>query len=355
MFKSFGGAILLGLAIGVGISIGSHHDTLLDRLRGYSLSKPGSHAAIVRRVAPAVVNIYNARSSPQPMAAGVQHHQRQLSSLGSGVIVSSAGYVLTSYHVIAGADDILISLADGREAVAAFIGADVDTDLALVKISLPDLPYLPLSRTIDVEVGDTVIAIGNSLGLGQTVTSGIVSATSRSNIGVAAYENLIQTDAAITRGNSGGALVDTRGNLVGINSAILSLNNTWQGVGFSIPTSIAYEVTQSLIQDGKVVRGWLGVTVDPVSPDLLSYLGINSTNGCIVTALDTGGPADSAGLRYMDVLVDIDGTAIRDGRHAMNMIAAYRPGAQLELGVIRNKVRETVTVTVGTRPNRNVP
>ena len=317
-----------------------------------------SYARAVNRAAPAVVNIYTtqvvSRSTPDDPLFNrfleAPRRERLLSSLGSGVIVSRLGYLLTSNHVVQGADEIFVSLADGREATARVVGSDPETDLALLRISLEGLPYLDIRDDNPVRVGDVVLAIGNPLGVGQTVSMGIVSATGRSHLGIATFENFIQTDAAINQGNSGGALVDTRGHLVGINTAILSSDGSWQGIGFATPVSVAREVMSDLIEHGRVIRGWLGVTVQDITPGLASTFGLQEVRGGLVSEVLEGGPADQGGLRPGDVLVGIGGTRVADGYEAMNRIAGTRPGTRLELNVIRNREAVDVEVEIGTRP-----
>lgn len=318
-----------------------------------------SYASAVSRAGPSVVNIYTtqviSRDTPDDPLFNrfmeAPRRERLLSSLGSGVIVSRDGYLLTSNHVIQGADEIFVSLADGRESVARVVGTDPETDLALLRISLADLPYTDIGEDKPVHVGDVVLAIGNPLGVGQTVSMGIVSATGRSHLGIATFENFIQTDAAINQGNSGGALIDTRGNLVGINTAILSSNGGWQGIGFSTPISVAREVMNDLIEHGRVIRGWLGVTVQDITPGLATTFGLDEVRGGLISEVLSGSPAHRDGLRPGDVLVGIDGDAVKDGYEAMNRIAGRRPGSTVTLNVIRNRRALALDVVVGTRPS----
>ena len=318
-----------------------------------------SYADAVSRAAPAVVNIYTTQvvTREEPTTDPLfdrfverPRRERLLSSLGSGVLVSGEGYVLTSNHVIQGGDEIIISLADGRESVAQVVGTDPETDLALLQVSLEKLPSVKLAKAGPVQVGDVVLAIGNPLGVGSSVSMGIVSATGRSHLGIATFENFIQTDAAINRGNSGGALVDTRGNLIGINTAILSSDGSWQGIGFATPASVAREVMDDLIKYGRVIRGWLGVTVQDVTPNLASTFGLDEVRGGLVSEVVKGSPAFTGGLRPGDVLVGINGEPVRDGYEAMNIIAGTKPQTKLELNVIRNHEELNFTVEIGTRP-----
>lgn len=317
---------------------------------------PGSYAAAVRHASPAVVNIYTTRQAGTdgdeslPSFFQDQRRERLEASLGSGVIVSKKGYILTSYHVVEQADTILVALADGREAEASLVGRDPATDLALLQIKLPSLPVIEIDNHGPVQVGDVVLSIGNPLGIGQTVSMGIVGATGRSHLGLATFENFIQTDAAINKGNSGGALVDTRGDLVGINTAILSTDGRWQGIGFATPVAVAEEVMHDLIKYGHVIRGYLGVSVQDISPQLATSLGLSDTHGGVVTGVMPSSPAANAGIQPGDLLLGIDGDPIRDGYDAMNRVAGSKPGSQLKITLLRNGTPVDITVTVGERP-----
>lgn len=352
--RTFAVPAMIGLIVGLSW-------LLVQQWQQGNLSNPfvgsRSYATAVNRAAPAVVNIYTTvvsrRTPDDPLFnrfMEAPRRERLLASLGSGVIVSRLGYLLTSNHVVEGADEIFVSLADGREATARVVGTDPETDLALLRISLENLPYMDLTDEQAVRVGDVVLAIGNPLGVGQTVSMGIVSATGRSHLGIATFENFIQTDAAINQGNSGGALIDTRGNLVGINTAILTSDGSWQGIGFSTPVSVAREVMNDLIEHGRVIRGWLGVTVQDITPSLATTFGLLEARGGLVSEVLEGGPADLGDLRPGDVLVGINGTDLADGYDAMNRIAGTRPGTQVTLNVIRNREPVDVMVEVGTRP-----
>ena len=319
-----------------------------------------SYANAVQRAAPAVVNVYTTQIvtrgdsvSDDPLLNRFMERprrERALASLGSGVIVSPEGYVLTSYHVIRDADEILVALRDGRDAPARVVGTDPETDLALLQIAVETPPVIDLNGPQPVKVGDVVLAIGNPLGVGQTVSMGIVSATGRTHLGIATFENFIQTDAAINRGNSGGALVDTRGHLIGINTAILSQDGSWQGIGFATPASIAREVMSDLIEHGRVIRGFLGVTVQDINPTLAETFGLQDVIGGAVTEVVSGSPAQKAGLQAEDVLVGINGETMTDAYEAMNRIAGTEPGTTLTLNVMRNQQPLDLDVTIGTRP-----
>ncbi|MBW6391586.1 Do family serine endopeptidase [Billgrantia antri] len=324
---------------------------------------PVSYSTAVEKAAPAVVNIYSSRvvereehplmSDPffrQFFADDLPTQQRLLSSLGSGVIVSDDGYVLTNHHVIDGADEIQVALRDGRETLAEVIGTDPESDLAVLQINLDRLPVIHLADTEDVAVGDVAMAIGNPFGVGQTVTMGIISATGRSHLGLSAYEDFIQTDAAINPGNSGGALINAEGSLVGINTAIFSRSGGSQGVGFAIPMRLARSILEDLVTQGRVIRGWLGIEAQEMTQDLAASFGLQAPRGVVISAVVPDGPAAQAGLRPGDVLLEVDGRPILDARAAMSDIAAIEPGATLPLTLVRSGETFTVELEVGERP-----
>jgi len=324
---------------------------------------PVSYSAAVEQAAPAVVNVYSSRvvereahplmSDPffrQFFGDELPSQRRLLSSLGSGVIVSSDGYVLTNHHVIDGADEIQVALRDGRETLAEVIGTDPESDLAVLRIELEALPVIALSDSEEVAIGDVALAIGNPFGVGQTVTMGIVSATGRSHLGLNAYEDFIQTDAAINPGNSGGALVNAEGALIGINTAIFSRSGGSQGVGFAIPTRLASSILDDLVTQGRVIRGWLGIEAQEMTPELAASFGLNVPRGVVIAGVVPQGPAARAGLRPGDVLLEVDGRPILDARVAMGEIAAIEPGAELPLTVVRGGKTHSVTLEVGERP-----
>jgi serine peptidase DegS len=291
-----------------------------------------TYAEAVAATAPAVVNISTEVVYRMPRSA----RGLTLQGLGSGVVIDRAGYVVTNYHVIRGAAEILVELADGRVAVPKIVGADPETELALLKIDLPDLPELKVGRSDTLEVGDVVLAIGNSLGLSQSVTMGIVSATGR-GLDVASFEDFIQTDAAINAGNSGGALINTRGELVGINTAVISMSDGQtmpEGLGFAIPVNLVRGVMQQLITHGRVIRGYLGADPPPVdlSAAQTARLGID---GPAMLILGTTGPAAAAGLRANDVLTHINGERMFTRRQAMTLVARMQPGDRITIRVVR--------------------
>ncbi|MWJ26842.1 Do family serine endopeptidase [Halomonas sp. ZH2S] len=329
-----------------------------------SIQGPVSYADAVNQAAPAVVNIYSSRiverdqhplmSDPffQQFFGGddTTNQQRMLSSLGSGVIVSQDGYVLTNHHVISGADEIQVALRDGRETLAEVIGTDPESDLAVLRIPLESLPSITLADSTAVAVGDVALAIGNPFGVGQTVTMGIISATGRNHLGLNAYEDFIQTDAAINPGNSGGALVNAEGALVGINTAIFSRSGGSQGIGFAIPANLAHSILDELVTQGRVIRGWLGIEAQALSRELAASFGLRVPQGVIVSSVVEGGPAAEAGLQPGDVLLEVDGRPIMDAPTTMSEVASIPPGTTLPLTVVRNGERLQITLEVGERP-----
>jgi serine protease DegQ len=271
-------------------------------------------------------------------------------SLGSGVIVSPDGYILTNNHVVEAADDIEVVLADARKAKAKVVGTDPETDLAVIKIDLDKLPVMVLGHVDQARVGDVVLAIGNPFGVGQTVTMGIISALGRNNLHINHFENFIQTDAAINFGNSGGALIDTNGNLLGINSAIYSQTGGSVGIGFAIPVTTAKSVMESIIKDGHVVRGWIGVESQEITPELAESFGLKRDSGAIIAGVVRNGPADKAGMKPGDILLSVDGKSVKDTNDMINFIAQLEPGGKSTMRVLR-KARETdLSITVGKRP-----
>jgi len=339
---------------------------------GHGGASSNSYAEGAKVAMPAVVNIFSSKNSPKrnnPQASdpwfrfffgdrAPEQRQEPTASLGSGVIVSPEGYILTNHHVVDGADEIEVALTDGRKANAKVVGSDPETDLAVLKIDLPNLPAITLGRLENVRVGDVVLAIGNPFGVGQTVTMGIVSALGRSHLGINTFENFIQTDAAINPGNSGGALVDADGNLLGINTAIYSRSGGSLGIGFAIPVSLAKQVMESIISTGSVVRGWIGVEPQDVTPEIAESFGLSRKDGALIAAVVQGGPADRAGLRPGDILTRVNGEAILDTTALLNSIAQLKPGAEAKVTVSRKGKAVDLTIIVGKRPapaRRNVP
>lgn len=276
------------------------------------------------------------------------------SALGSGVIVSKDGYILTNYHVIKDAEEIKVILYDKREFKGRVIGDDPQTDIAVIKVDAKDLPAIKMGDSGKLKAGDVVIAIGNPFGLNQTVTMGIVSAVGRANIGISDYEDYIQTDAAINPGNSGGALVNANGELVGINSAIFSTSGGYMGVGFAIPSNMADSVAQSILKQGKVIRGWLGVTIQNLTPGLAKSFGIKGEKGALVSDVMKKGPADKAGLKRGDLIVEFDGKSVEDGTGLRNMVANEAPGKTAQIKLIRHGKAETLNLTIGELPAKMI-
>ncbi len=328
---------------------------------------PYSYANAVAAAAPAVANLYTTKviekTEQQPLSKdplfqrffsdNLPRQRRMESSLGSAVIMSSEGYLLTNNHVTANAEQIVVALKDGRETLARVIGSDPETDLAVLKIDLADLPAITLGHSDRIRVGDVTLAIGNPFGVGQTVTMGIISATGRNQLGLNTYEDFIQTDAAINRGNSGGALVDADGNLIGINTAIISESGGSQGIGFAIPVKLALEVMKSIIEHGQVIRGWLGVEVQSLTQELAESFGQEGRPGIVVAGVYRDGPAARAGLQPGDLILSIDGVQSADGRSSMNQVARARPGENIDIDILRNGKPLTLTAEVGMRPPVN--
>ncbi len=324
---------------------------------------PVSYADAVAIAAPAVANLYTTKAvnkGAHPLFEDPQFRRffgdnlpkqrRWESSLGSAVIMSPEGYLLTNNHVTAGADQIVVALKDGRETLARVIGSDPETDLAVLKIDLKNVPAITIGRSDGIRIGDVALAIGNPFGVGQTVTMGIISATGRNQLGLNTYEDFIQTDAAINPGNSGGALVDANGNLTGINTAIFSKSGGSQGIGFAIPTKLALEVMKSIIEHGQVIRGWLGIEVQPMTEELAESFGIKDRPGIVVAGVFQGGPAHKAGLQLGDVILSIDGEPAGDGRRSMNQVARTKPGDRIAIQVMRKGKEITLNAEVGLRP-----
>lgn len=272
------------------------------------------------------------------------------SGLGSGVIVDKDGYILTNYHVIKGSDEITIKLSDKREFKGKMIGSDPKTDIAVIKIQAEKLPSIKWGDSDKLKVGEMVLAIGNPFGLNQTVTSGIISATGRANVGIADYEDFIQTDAAINPGNSGGALVNIRGELVGINTAIFSTSGGYMGIGFAIPSNMVKVVMDNLIKKGKVVRGWLGVSIQPITPELAKQFGIQENKGVLIGDVLEDSPAEKAGLKRGDVIIEIDGKEFSDPSALRNAVASIPPGKEINIKILRDAKQMNLKATISELP-----
>jgi len=343
--------------------------TLREGTYDSSAISPGSYHEAVKKSMPAVVNIFTSKvnaasktrkgkssSSQDPLFKfffGDQPPDAEpSSSLGSGVIVSPEGIILTNHHVISDADEIDVALADGRKIKAKIIGSDPETDIAVLKVDAKQLPTpITLGKIESIHVGDVVLAIGNPFGVGQTVTSGIISAIGRDHVGINTFENFIQTDAAINPGNSGGALVDTRGHLIGINTAIYSNNGGSMGIGFAIPVNLAKQVMESILNNGSVTRGWIGVEPQNLSKELSESLGIpKNTAGVLLSGVLEGGPAARGGIKPGDVLIAVNGNSTKDVRQLLNQIAQISPGNEATLKILRKDKELELKVQAGKRP-----
>jgi len=342
--------------------------TLREGTYDSSAMNPGSYHEAVKKSMPAVVNIFTSKANTKPKTRkdgnksadpffkfffGDQPPDTEpTSSLGSGVIVSPEGIILTNYHVISDADDIDVALSDGRKVKAKIIGGDPETDIAVLKIDVKQLPTpIILGKIESVRVGDVVLAIGNPFGVGQTVTSGIVSALGRDHVGINTFENFIQTDAAINPGNSGGALIDTRGNLIGINTAIYSNNGGSMGIGFAIPINLAKQVMESILANGSVTRGWIGVEPQNLSKELSESLELpTNTVGVLLSGVLEGGPAARGGVKPGDVLIAVNGNPVKDVRSLLNQIAQIPPGNDAKLAILRKGKEMELTAKTGKRP-----
>lgn len=272
------------------------------------------------------------------------------SSLGSGVIVSEQGLIMTNNHVVNTADEIEVALADGRKLSAKVVGTDPETDLAVLKVDADNLPAITFANSEKLQVGDVVLAIGNPFGVGQTVTQGIISALGRNHLGINTFENFIQTDASINPGNSGGALIDTNGNLIGINSAIYSRSGGSMGIGFAIPVSIAKHVMEQITQTGSVTRGWIGIEAQDITPELAESFKLDKAEGSLIAGVLRDSPADEAGLKPGDILVSINGKQVVDSESMLNLIAVLKPKDKAKLGIVRNGKLVEVELLVGKRP-----
>ena len=328
-----------------------------------------SFADAVESAAPAVVNIYTSKYVPQrnnPLVADPLFQRffgdavsvppkRLETNLGSGIIVSADGLIITNYHVIFSADHIEVALSDGRSLHAELVGSDPESDLAVLKIGMENYPTIPIGDSKAVRIGDIVLAIGNPFGVGQTVTQGIVSATGRNRVGVNTFENFIQTDADINPGNSGGALINTRGELIGISSAIVSQDGGSQGVSFAIPADAALAIMREIIETGAVVRGWLGVEVRNLGAETAARLNLPRQGGVLIERVVSASPAKLVGLRAGDAITHINGEGIVDSREAVDVISSFEPGTRIDLTVVRQTEEIVFAVAVAERPRMEQP
>ncbi len=374
------GLVLVGAIIGIAMSAQFQWIPSVQGSSAVSTSEdhqpgalPGpSFSEIVKAVTPAVVNISTTRVIK---SAGMEElgerfndpffrrffgeeffrrfggpRERRQSSLGSGVIVDPSGYIITNNHVIAEADEIKVVLGDKREFDGKVIGTDPKTDLAVIKIDAEDLPTIGWGDSDSLEVGEYVLAIGNPFGLNQTVTMGIVSGVGRANVGIADYEDFIQTDAAINPGNSGGAMVNIRGELVGINTAIFSRSGGYMGVGFAVPSNMTRAVMDSLIEKGKVIRGWLGVSIQGVTADLAKNFGLSKAQGALVSEVLPDSPAAKAAFKPGDVIIEFDGKEVADQTALRNIVAATTVGKKVKVKIVRSKKPKTLSVKIDEQP-----
>jgi len=348
--------ILLGLITGAVLGwIITHADD-------YVYYASPSYANAVSRAAPAVVNIYTTKKVTTVLDERRQDNdfffqqqqqrlqQKRQLSLGSGVIMHADGFIVTNYHVIRDAEEILVLLYDGRDALARIVGIDRETDLAVLKIDLPNLSAISPAKNDRLRVGDPALAIGNPFGFGQSVTAGIISAVGRYGLNLNTYENFIQTDAAINIGNSGGALINHRGELIGINAAIYSQNGSAQGIGLAIPTDIVSKVMRDIVRYGQVIRGWLGLEVTQLNSSLAQRLGIRQTSGVLITSTYHQSPADVAGLLPGDVIISINNKHIDSGQEGLLEVANLAPGKSVVVEIIRDNQTQIVPIIVGIRP-----
>ncbi len=338
--------------------------TVLEAPAGSSALRQGSYADAAKKAIPAVVHIFTSQE-----VKGARHpfindpifrhffgdrfgeESQRRSGLGSGVVVSPEGYILTNFHVVDGADEIEVAHNDGRKYKARVVGSDPESDLAVLRIPADhQLPVIAFGSSDTLRVGDVVLAIGNPFGVGQTVTSGIVSALGRSHLGINTFENFIQTDAAINPGNSGGALVDSNGHLIGINTAIYSQSGGSMGIGFAIPVSLARSVMEQIIKTGGVTRGWVGIEVQELTPELAESFKLSGTDGTLIAGVMRGSPADKAGIKPGDVLTQVNGKLVKDAQVMLELIAALVPGTSARFDLKREGRDVKVEVTIGKRP-----
>jgi Do/DeqQ family serine protease len=326
-------------------------------------ARASSYSDAVQRATVSVVNISSSKEIRAPrhpllndplfrrfFGDQFPDEAQRASSLGSGVIVSTSGYVLTNHHVVEAADEIEVTLADGKKLLAKLVGNDPDTDLAVLRVDAGNLPAISFGSSDALRVGDVVLAIGSPFGFSQSVTSGIVSALGRSGLGINTFENFIQTDAAINPGNSGGALIDTAGNLIGINTAIFSPSGGSMGIGFAIPVSTAKMVLDQIVKNGSVTRGWIGVEAQAITPLVAESFKLGGTRGALIAGVLRGGPADKAGVKPGDVLLEVQGKPVADPAGMLNLIAALAPGQPARLRLKRHGEEVNATITVGRRP-----
>lgn len=327
-------------------------------------AQPVSYAEAIARATPAVVSIHSTKEMPKELNPLLrdpvfrryfgdlqnQIPQEMQRGIGSGVVVTQDGYILTNNHVVNDADDITVKLNDGRSAKAKIVGSDPETDLAILKVDLKNLPVISMGNSEHSRVGDIVFAIGNPFGVGQTVTHGIISATQRNDLGINTFENFIQTDAPINPGNSGGALIDVHGNLIGINNAIYTRTGGFQGIGFAVPVSLAKDVMNELIDQGHVTRGWLGISLGKLTDEVRKSLKYPKGEGAVIAGVIRGGPAHTAGLRPGDIIISVDGKEINNPNEALSITSKLKPDTAYPIAVVRSGETLDFRVQIGKRP-----
>ncbi len=338
--------------------------TIKETTPSLEQSRPDSFNEAAKRAMPSVVNIFtrqDVEESQHPLLSdpmfqrffGQQFESQQpKSNLGSGVIVSSDGYILTNAHLIEAADKIEVALPDGRKIEAEVVGSDADTDLAVLKVDLQNLPIITFGYSEQAQVGDVVLAIGNPFGVGQSVTMGIIGALGRTHVGISTFENFIQTDAAVNPGNSGGALTDTNGNLIGINTAIYSRSGGSLGIGFAIPVHIAKTIMEQIIQSGSVVRGWLGISMQDMTQELANSFNLEDMAGALIASVLKDGPADHAGIKPGDIMIAVEGNPISNASELLNNVAILPPGETIIVTIKRNGEEKNIQIKVGERPKQ---
>lgn len=327
-------------------------------------AQPGSYAEAIAKATPAVVSIHSTKEMPKELNPLLrdpvfrryfgdlqnQIPQEMQRGIGSGVVVTQDGYILTNNHVVNDADDITVKLNDGRSAKAKVVGSDPETDLAILKVDLKSLPVISMGNSEHIRVGDVVFAIGNPFGVGQTVTHGIISATQRNDLGINTFENFIQTDAPINPGNSGGALIDVHGNLIGINNAIYTRTGGFQGIGFAVPVSLAKDVMNELIDQGHVTRGWLGISLGKLTDEVRKSLKYPKGEGAVIAGVIRGGPAHTAGLRPGDIIISVDGKEINNPNEALSITSKLKPDSAYPIAIVRGGETLDFRVQIGKRP-----
>lgn len=355
MQKNYHLPIIFGLLFGIVLAIFVGFEGKHEKL------KVNSFADAVSNAAPSVVNIYTTKTTITFNQTGSENQlfakqrrrrlqQKKELSLGSGVILHEQGFIITNLHVIENAEEILVLLYDGRDTLAKVVGRDNATDLAILKIDLPNLQAIDTGSSENMRVGDSVLAIGNPYGFGQSVSAGIISAKGRYGLNMNTYENYIQTDAAINIGSSGGALIDDQGSLIGINSAIYSQQGGSIGIGLAIPIEIAMKVLKDIISHGRVIRGWLGLDVTQLTPAMAAKLGIHQTSGIVITGVQKGGPAEQAGLQSGDVIISIHNDKISNGQDGLLKVANLEPGQTINIEILRDNQSILVSPLLGIRP-----